>query len=107
MKKRLALKLDSQLWTCERRKDNTTQFGLLPEDVAEVNRDLVIDDTDGKPFAVGYDSVNAMLLNEFLKEHRKVARLRKQAEAPIAGSQRVSVQLQLNNAAFQAVVNNQ
>jgi hypothetical protein len=53
-------------------KDNTPQFGLLAEDVAEVNPDLVIYDTDGKPFAVRYDAVNAMLLNEFLKEHRKI-----------------------------------
>ena len=52
-------------------KDNTPQFGLLAEDVAEVNPDLVIYDTDGKPFAVRYEAVNAMLLNEFLKEHRK------------------------------------
>jgi methyl-accepting chemotaxis protein len=45
---------------------------LIAEEVAEVNPDLVVRDTDGKPFTVRYDAVNAMLLNEFLKEHKKV-----------------------------------
>jgi hypothetical protein len=53
-------------------KDATPQFGLIAEDVAEVNPDLVIYDADGKPYTVRYDAVNVMLLNEFLKEHRKV-----------------------------------
>jgi uncharacterized coiled-coil protein SlyX len=48
------------------------QFGLVAEDVAEVSADLVIRDSDGKPYTVRYEAVNAMLLNEFLKEHRKV-----------------------------------
>jgi O-acetylhomoserine/O-acetylserine sulfhydrylase-like pyridoxal-dependent enzyme len=48
------------------------QFGLVAEEVAEVNRDLVVRDKEGKPYAVRYEQVNAMLLNEFLKEHRKV-----------------------------------
>jgi DNA gyrase/topoisomerase IV subunit B len=51
---------------------STAQFGLIAEDVAEVNRDLVVRDKDGKPYTVRYDQVNAMLLNEFLKEHKKV-----------------------------------
>src|SRR5262245_11322036 len=51
---------------------NTPQFGLIAEDVAEVNPDLVVRDADGEPFTVRYDAVNAMLLNEFLKEHKKV-----------------------------------
>jgi Chaperone of endosialidase len=51
-------------------KDSTPQYGLIAEEVAEVNPDLVIYDRDGKPYTVRYDSVNAMLLNEFLKEHR-------------------------------------
>jgi hypothetical protein len=51
---------------------NTAQFGLIAEEVAEVNPDLVIRDKEGKPYTVRYDAVNAMLLNEFLKEHRKV-----------------------------------
>ena len=50
----------------------TPQFGLVAEEVAKVDRDLVVRDAAGKPFTVRYDEVNAMLLNEFLKEHRKV-----------------------------------
>src|SRR5262249_46287465 len=49
-------------------KDSTPQFGLIAEDVAQVNPDLVIYDADGKPYTVRYEAVNAMLLNEFLKE---------------------------------------
>ena len=44
----------------------------MAEDVEKVNRDLVVRDKEGKPYSVRYDQVNAMLLNEFLKEHRKV-----------------------------------
>jgi hypothetical protein len=50
----------------------TPQFGLIAEEVAEVNPDLVVRDADGELLTVRYDAVNAMLLNEFLKEHRKV-----------------------------------
>jgi trimeric autotransporter adhesin len=53
-------------------RSGTPQFGLIAEDVAEVNSDLVIRDKEGKPYSVRYDQVNAMLLNEFLKEHNKV-----------------------------------
>jgi hypothetical protein len=52
--------------------DGTAQFGLVAEDVAAVNPDLVVWDKEGKPYSVRYDAVNAMLLNEFLKEHGKV-----------------------------------
>ena len=48
------------------------QFGLVAEEVATVNPELVVLDHDGKPRSVRYDAVNAMLLNEFLKEHKKV-----------------------------------
>ena len=51
------------------------QFGLVAEEVEKVNRDLVVRDKDGKPYSVRYEQVNAMLLNEFLKEHRKVKKL--------------------------------
>ena len=51
---------------------DTPQFGLIAEEVAKVNPALVLRDQEGKPFTVRYDAVNAMLLNEFLKEHRKV-----------------------------------
>src|SRR4030095_10853331 len=49
-----------------------TQFGLVAEDVAKANRDLVAFDEEGKPYTVRYEAVNAMLLNEFLKAHRKL-----------------------------------
>jgi hypothetical protein len=51
---------------------NTPCFGLIAEEVAQVNPDLVVRDEDGRPLSVRYDAVNAMLLNEFLKEHKKV-----------------------------------
>ena len=50
----------------------TPQFGLIAEEVAKVNPALVLPDKEGKPFTVRYDQVNAMLLNEFLKEHKTV-----------------------------------
>jgi Chaperone of endosialidase len=56
------------------------QFGLIAEEVAEVNPDLVVRDKNGEIYSVRYDAVNAMLLNEFLKEHRKV----QEQEATIA-----------------------
>jgi hypothetical protein len=51
---------------------NTPQFGLIAEEVAKVNPDLVVRDDNGEIYTVRYDAVNAMLLNEFLKEHHKV-----------------------------------
>ena len=53
------------------------QFGLVAEQVAKVDPDLVARDAEGKPYTVRYDEVNATLLNEFLKEHRKVESLEK------------------------------
>ena len=93
-------------------KIGTPQFGLIAEEVAEVNPDLVVRDKDGGIYTVRYDAVNAMLLNEFLKEHRKVedleanaARQQKQIEALTAGLQKVSAQLEASKPAPQ-VVNN-
>ena len=60
------------------------QFGLVAEQVAKVDPNLVDLDANGKPFTVRYDEVNAMLLNEFLKEHRKVAEL----EATVAAQEK-------------------
>ena len=96
------------------------QLGLVAEDVAKVNPDLVVRDTEGKPYTVRYEMVNAMLLNEFLKEHRTVQELKsvvakqeaaaaqqqKQIEALTAGLQKVSAQLEVSQPAPQ-VVNNQ
>ena len=88
------------------------QFGLIADEVANVNPALVLPDKDGRPYTVRYDAVNAMLLNEFLKEHRTVNELRatvaqqqKQLEALTAGLQKVSAQLELNTAAPQTVLN--
>ena len=59
-------------------KTNTPQFGLIAEEVAGVNPDLVVRDDNGEIYSVRYDAVNAMLLNEFLKEHRKVQKLERE-----------------------------
>jgi hypothetical protein len=92
----------------------TSQLGLVAEEVERINPDLVVRDKKGKPYSVRYDQVNAMLLNEFLKEHRKneeqeatIARQQKQIEALTAGLQRVSAQLELTKRAPQTVRNNQ
>ena len=79
----------------------------MAEDVEKVNRDLVVRDKEGRPYSVRYDQVNAMLLNEFLKEHREVQALKKQIEALTAGLQKVSAQLGLRNPAPKTVLNNQ
>jgi len=95
------------------------QFGLVAEDVEEVNPDLVVRDNEGKPYTVRYDAVNAMLLNEFLKEHKAflkeqckveeqgavIARQQKQIEALTSGLQKVSAQLEASKPAPH-VVNN-
>jgi hypothetical protein len=93
---------------------STAQFGLVAEDVEKVNADLVVRDAEGKVYTVRYDAVNAMLLNEFLKEHHTVqeqgaliARQQKQIDALTTGLQKVSAQLELNNASPQTVWNNQ
>jgi hypothetical protein len=90
------------------------QFGLVAEQVEKVNPDLVARDEQGKPYTVRYEAVNAMLLNEFLKEHRTVqeqgamiARQQKQIEALTVGLQKVSARLELSKAQQQTVQNSQ
>jgi hypothetical protein len=83
------------------------QFGLIAEEVAKVNPDLVVRDRKGEIYSVRYDAVNAMLLNEFLKEHRKVEQLEEQVEKLAAGLQKVSAELELSKPAPQTVLNNQ
>jgi hypothetical protein len=90
------------------------QFGVVAEDVEKVNPDLVARDEQGKPYTVRYEAVNAMLLNEFLKEHkafveehRTVEELKKQVAALTAGLHKVSVQLELSKPAPQTVLNDQ
>jgi hypothetical protein len=82
-------------------------FGLIAEDVEKIDPDLVARDKEGKPYSVRYDAVNAMLLNEFLKEHQTVQELKKQVAELTAALQRVSAQLELNKPAPQTVLNNQ
>jgi hypothetical protein len=98
------------------KSDNTgtPQFGLVAEEVAEVNPNLVVRDKNGEIYTVRYDAVNAMLLNEFLKAHRKmeeqeakIAHQQKQIEALTAGLQQVSAQLEMSKPAGQTVLNNQ
>jgi uncharacterized coiled-coil protein SlyX len=62
----------------------TPQFGLIAEEVAKVNPALVLPDKEGKPYTVRYDAVNAMLLNEFLKEHRRVQELKSTVATKLA-----------------------
>jgi len=88
-----------------------SQLGLVAEDVEKVNPNLVVRDKEGKPYTVRYDQVNAMLLNEFLKEHRKVqgleanaARQQKQIEALTTGLQKVSAQLEASVQAKQVAL---
>jgi hypothetical protein len=83
------------------------RFGLVAEDVEAVNPDLVVRDKEGKPYTVRYDAVNAMLLNEFLKEHRRVEQLEKQVEALTAGLQKVSAPLELSKPHRKMALNDQ
>ena len=93
----------------------TPQFGLIAEEVAQVNSDLVVHDSDGEIYTVRYDAVNAMLLNEFLKEHRTVkeqgatiAELKKEiaglaetVKEQAAQIQKVSAQLEAANLCYE------
>jgi hypothetical protein len=83
------------------------QFGLVAEDVAKVNPNLVARDEQGKPYTVRYDAVNAMLLNEFIKARRQIDSQQKQIDALTTGLQKVSAQLELRKSAPQTVLNNQ
>jgi hypothetical protein len=117
----LALKPVTFRYKHELDPEGVPQFGLIAEQVEKVNPDLVVRDAEGKVYSVRYDAVNAMLLNEFLKEHkaaleehRKVEKL----EATVAGLvatmkeqasqiQKMSAQLELSKPAPQIVRNNQ
>ena len=105
----------------------TIAFGLIAEEVAEVNPDLVGRNPEGQPESVRYEQINAMLLNEFLKEHRRgeeqdckiqeqettIAELRSEIRslAAMVNDQaselrKVSAQLQISNAAAQEIASN-
>jgi hypothetical protein len=87
--------------------DGIPQFGLVAEDVEKVNPDLVARDEEGKPYTVRYEAVNAMSLNEFLKEHGKVEQLEATVEKLAAAVERVSAALQARKSSPQIVLNNQ
>ena len=77
-------------------ESNTAQFGLIAEEVAKANPDLVVRDKNGEIYTVRYDAVNAMLLNEFLKEHKAFVEERHKVE-----------ELKATVAALMATVKNQ
>ena len=92
-------------------KTNRPEFGLIAEEVAKVNPNLVVHQ-NGEIYTVRYEAVNAMLLNEFLKEHKTVqdlkatvAEQKKQIDALAAGLQKVSAQLEVNGSAPRTVAN--
>jgi hypothetical protein len=98
--------------------ERALSFGLIAEDVAKVSPQLITRDEKGNPQTVRYEAVNAMLLNEFLKQHRKVEKLEatvakqhKDFEAALADLkeqiQKVSAQLELSKSTPQTVLNNQ
>jgi Chaperone of endosialidase len=97
--------------------DHAPQFGLVAEEVEKVDPELVIHDEEGKPFTVRYEAVNAMLLNEFLKEHHRVgelqaagiaerkeiAELNQQLKAQAAAIQKMRAQFRLSKSTSQTV----
>ena len=80
----------------------THQFGLVAEEVEKVDRDLVVRDQEGKPYTVRYEAVNAMLLNEFLKEHRTVQELKQEIVALTATLKEQATQIQKISARIDA-----
>jgi hypothetical protein len=91
----------------------TPQFGLIAEEVANVNPDLVVRDGNGEIYSVRYDAVNAMLLNEFLKEHRTIQAQQKEIDALRAELkeqraliQKVNDKVELSRPAPETVLNN-
>jgi hypothetical protein len=107
--------------------DGIPQFGLIAEEVEKVHPDLVARDEEGKVYTVRYEAVNAMLLNEFLKEHSQVQQLKatvaqqqkeiaaqhataaqqqQQIEALAAGLQKVSAAVEMNKPAPTQVADN-
>src|SRR5947209_20632112 len=101
----LALKPVTFHYKQELDPDGTPQFGLVAEEVEKVNPDLVARDDQGKAYSLRYEAVNAMLLNEFIKEHRRVEAL----EATVARLQsvveKVSNQMELSKPGPQVVIN--
>ena len=128
----LALKPVTFRYKKELDPEGTPQFGLVAEEVEKVNPALITRDANGKPYAVRYEAVNAMLLNEFLKEHRaflneqrkvevqeatiaqlkkdfqsKLAEQQKQIKVLASGLAQVSAQVEASRPAPQMVLNSQ
>ena len=121
----LSLKPVTFHYTKEIDPEGLPQYGLVAEEVEKVSPDLVVRDKEGKPYSVRYDQVNAMLLNEFLKEHRElqeqkatVAQLKQDFRSTVAELnarfkeqdsriERVSAQVHLSDPAPQTALNNQ
>ena len=102
----LALKPVTFRYKKELDPNGIPQFGLVAEDVAKVNPDLVARDAKGELYTVRYEAVNAMLLNEFLKEHATVQELKNEIAALKTGLQKLSAQIDPGAPPLQAVVNN-
>jgi hypothetical protein len=109
----LALKPVTFRYKKELDPDGISQFGLVAEDVAKVNPDLVARDDQGKIYTVRYEAVNAMLLNEFLKQHRQVqdqqkqiAKLTAQLKEQAAQIRKVNDKVEISRPAPQVVENN-
>jgi len=117
----LALKPVTFHYKRELDPEGIPQFGLVAEQVEKVNPSLVARDDQGRAYTVRYEAVNAMLLNEFLKAHKKleaqdatiaelkstVAQQRKGMEALTSQVQKVSAQIQVNKPAPQLTANNE
>ena len=87
-------------------RDQVLDYGLIAEEVSEIDPNLTICNKEGQIESVRYTAINNMLLNEFLKEHKKVealqatvAQQQKGIEALIAQVQKVSAQIQVNKSA--------
>ncbi len=103
----LALRPVSFRYKKETDPQGIPQFGLVAEEVEKANPDLVIRDAEGKPQTVRYEQINTMLLNEFLKERRKVEKLEATVADLASQLKRVTAQIEMNHSATQVAVNNQ
>ena len=110
----LALKPVTFRYKKEIEPNGAIQFGLIAEEVEKVNPDLVGRNKKGEVETVRYEAVNAMLLNEFLKEHRKMEEQQKQIDALTAQLkqqavliQKVSDKVEVNRSTRQVVANKQ
>jgi len=116
----LALKPVTFHYKKELDPEGIPQFGLVAEEVEKINPALITRDPEGKPYTVRYEAINAMLLNEFLKEHRKVeslekamadqrqenAAMRAMLKEQTAQIEKVSAQLEMTKPVLRTLANN-